>query len=103
MNGFKVSTAISAIVGIAVATMALMLAVGAVMYVVNARAAKARAEANDLALVMSHVKGDLLQARRAEKDFLLRSEARYVEQHAEIMARIGTEIQSAAAAIGVAP
>ena len=98
MKKFKVSTAISAIVGIAVATMALMLAVGAVMYVMNARAAKERAEANDLALVMSHVRRDLLQARRAEKDFLLRSEARYVEQHAEIMARIGTEIQAAAAA-----
>ncbi|MBL3705741.1 hypothetical protein GI582_23845 [Sulfitobacter sp. BDSS02] len=80
------------------ATMALMLEVGAVMYVMNARAAKERAEANDLALVMSHVKRDLLQARRTEKDFLLRSEARYVEQHAEIMARIGTEIQAAAAA-----
>ena len=104
MKNFKVSTAISGIVGIAVATMALMLAVGAVMYVMNTRAAEKRAEANKLAIEMSHIRRDLLQARRAEKDFLLRSEAKYVEHHAEIMNRIGEEIQTAAvdaAALGV--
>jgi len=43
------------------------------------------AEARD-ALISIEI--DLLQARRAEKDFLLRSEARYVDRHGEVLARL---------------
>ncbi len=52
------------------------------------------AERSDtLASTINRIHIDLLQARRAEKDFLLRKDQKYVDRHAEIMSRLETSLE----------
>lgn len=98
MRNIKVSTAISGIVGIAFFTMTLLVAVGAVIFFMNQEVAEDRAAAANLDRITSQIERNLLQARRSEKDFILRSDPKYVSQHADVMRRVDAGIQDAARA-----
>ena len=98
MKNVKVSTAIGGIVGLALVTMVLMAVASAIIFVTEARVANELAASARLERAIGEIEKDLLQARRSEKDFLLRTDEKYVGRHADVMSRIEAHIQDAVAA-----
>lgn len=98
MKSIKIRTAIGGIVGLALITMLLMTIAGATLFLVNGQVSKERSAAVNLVQAMGEIERDLLQARRSEKDFLLRADEKYVARHGEIMRLTETHLQDASAA-----
>ncbi|MFY0648376.1 methyl-accepting chemotaxis protein [Sulfitobacter geojensis] len=98
MKNIKVSTAIAGIVGLALVTMLLMGVAGAVVYVSEVRVAGELAKSADLERKMGEIERGLLQARRNEKDFLLRVDEKYVGRHTDVMSAIKVHVAEATAA-----
>ncbi|WP_386626404.1 hypothetical protein [Sulfitobacter geojensis] len=98
MKNIKVSTAIAGIVGLALVTMLLMGVAGAVVYVSEVRVAGELAKSADLERKMGEIERGLLQARRDEKDFLLRVDEKYVGRHTDVMSAIKVHVAEATAA-----
>jgi methyl-accepting chemotaxis protein len=98
MKNIKVSTAIAGIVGLALVTMLLMGVAGAVVYVSEVRVAGELAKSADLERKMGEIERGLLQARRNEKDFLLRVDEKYVGRHTDVMSAIKAHVAEATAA-----
>jgi hypothetical protein len=62
---------------------------------------KAAAAANGLADVTQRLSTDMLKARRAEKDFLLRMDAKYVKAHADVTRAIAVRFDDIASRLSV--
>ena len=92
---YSIRTAILSIVGLAAISMCAL--VGLSFYTHDARdtsqAEVERVEKLDATLVQLELA--FLQARRAEKDFLLRRDDKYVDRHAEVVTQLNSTMDSA--------
>lgn len=88
MKSIKVGTAIGGIVVFAICTMVLMIVASATLFYVNEQLSTEQAASVSLEHQMGEIERDLLQARRSEKDFLLRADLKYVARHQAVMTRI---------------
>ncbi|MFY1712659.1 methyl-accepting chemotaxis protein [Tritonibacter mobilis] len=92
---YSIRTAILSIVGLAAISMCAL--VGLSFYTHDARdtsqAEVKRVEKLDATLVQLELA--FLQARRAEKDFLLRRDDKYVDRHAEVVTQLNSTMDSA--------
>lgn len=95
MKNFSVSTAISSIVGLAIFTMVLMVLAGAELLNLTSRVADDQAAAVQVERFMGEIEKDLLEARRAEKDFLLRTDEQFVAKHGDVMVVIEEHMRNA--------
>jgi methyl-accepting chemotaxis protein len=94
---FNVKSAVLSIVALAVLVMAALVGIG--VYSQNAQEALHAKVLQDekLTLAFDSLEIDFLQARRAEKDFLLRRDEKYVTRHAGIMEKMAASLTEARA------
>ena len=94
---FTVKSAVFSIVALAAVVMAALIGIG--VYSQNLQEALHEEVKRDekLTLLFDRLEIEFLQARRAEKDFLLRRDEKYAGRHAGIMDRMGASLAEAEA------
>lgn len=73
----------------------IFVVVGAVQFVANQQRQSAQVVAQnafDVKLVADAISRDFLDARRREKDFLLRLDEKYITQHGDVVARVNADL-----------
>ncbi|HVY98613.1 MAG TPA: methyl-accepting chemotaxis protein [Dongiaceae bacterium] len=90
----KIGTKVLLIAGLALVGFAAVLIVMVVADTTRNAADGAQRTATDEFITVETIGNDFLNARRREKDFLLRKDKKYAEAHAELAPKIADEIKS---------